>query len=232
MFTPQEVSDKVFPRSSFGGYNMASVDEFLDTLTEDYTALYKDNAILKSKLKVLAEKIEEYRATEDAMRSTLLSAQKMAAQMVQDAQTEKQQIIDQMQQDTQQRKLELAAEIAEQEEKLALAQQKLAEFINRSQVLCAEQAAFLKDLPEACVEELHKSQNSMTAETIRIIESDILKSYDADDAAPADEDTTESAAQDTQDAAPAAEEGNYSSDFNLDDLKFGHNYENLTKPQQ
>ena len=52
MFTPQEVSEKVFPKASFGGYNMASVDEFLDTLTGDYTALYKDNATLKAKLKI------------------------------------------------------------------------------------------------------------------------------------------------------------------------------------
>ena len=41
MFTPQEVSEKVFPKASFGsaGYAMSAVDEFLDTLTEDYTAL-------------------------------------------------------------------------------------------------------------------------------------------------------------------------------------------------
>ena len=85
MLTPQEVSGKVFPKASFGGYAMNVVDEFLDTLTEDYTNLYKENATLKAKLKVLAEKVEEYRATEDAMRSTLLTAQRMAAQMVQDA---------------------------------------------------------------------------------------------------------------------------------------------------
>ena len=73
MFTPQEVSEKVFPKASFGGggYNMASVDEFLDALTEDYTALFKENVTLKAKLKVLAEKVEEYRATEDSMRDTL-----------------------------------------------------------------------------------------------------------------------------------------------------------------
>ena len=84
MYTPQEVSEKTFPKSSglSSGYSMTAVDEFLDGLTEDYTALYKDNTTLKAKLKVLAEKVEEYRATEDAMRSTLLAAQKMAAQMV------------------------------------------------------------------------------------------------------------------------------------------------------
>ena len=95
MFTPQEVSEKVFPKASFGGggYNMASVDEFLDALTEDYTALFKENVTLKAKLKVLAEKVEEYRSTEEAMRQALLTAQKMAAKLVQEAQTEKEKIL-------------------------------------------------------------------------------------------------------------------------------------------
>ena len=78
MMTPQEVSQHAFAKASFGGYNMAMVDEFLDVLTEDYSALYKENAVLKSKMKVLVEKVEEYRSTEDAMRKTLLTAQKMA----------------------------------------------------------------------------------------------------------------------------------------------------------
>ena len=38
MLTPQEVSERAFPKASFGGYNMAQVDEFLDVLTEDYSA--------------------------------------------------------------------------------------------------------------------------------------------------------------------------------------------------
>ena len=59
MLTPQEVSERAFPKASFGGYNMAQVDEFLDVLTEDYSALYSENAVLKSKMKVLVEKVEE-----------------------------------------------------------------------------------------------------------------------------------------------------------------------------
>jgi cell division initiation protein len=62
MYTPQEVAEKTFPRSGLtAGYSMTAVDEFLDGLTEDYTALYKENAALKAKLKMLAEKVEEYR---------------------------------------------------------------------------------------------------------------------------------------------------------------------------
>ena len=43
MLTPQEVKSHAFQRASFSGYNMGQVDEFLDILTEDYTALYNDN---------------------------------------------------------------------------------------------------------------------------------------------------------------------------------------------
>ena len=53
MLTPQEVSGRAFSKAAFGGYNMAMVDEFLDELTDDYTSLYKENAALKAKLKVL-----------------------------------------------------------------------------------------------------------------------------------------------------------------------------------
>ena len=74
MLTPQEVSGRAFSKAAFGGYNMAMVDEFLDELTDDYTSLYKENAALKAKLKVLVDKVEEYRATEDSMRAALLTA--------------------------------------------------------------------------------------------------------------------------------------------------------------
>ena len=46
MLTPQEVSTHAFSKAVMGGYNMAMVDEFLDELTDDYTALYKENAAL------------------------------------------------------------------------------------------------------------------------------------------------------------------------------------------
>ena len=59
MLTPQEVSTHAFTKATLGGYNMAMVDEFLDELTDDYTALYKENAALKAKLNVLVEKVEE-----------------------------------------------------------------------------------------------------------------------------------------------------------------------------
>ena len=89
MLTPQEVSTHSFTKAVMGGYNMAMVDEFLDELTDDYTALYKENAALKAKMKVLVEKVEDYRATEDSMRATLLTAQKMADSIVHEAEAKR-----------------------------------------------------------------------------------------------------------------------------------------------
>lgn len=85
MFTPQEIQEKTFVKAVFGGYDMATVDEFLEPLTEDYITLYKENAVLKSKMKVLVEKLEEYRNQEQTMRKALLSAQQTADAMVAEA---------------------------------------------------------------------------------------------------------------------------------------------------
>ena len=85
MFTPQEIQEKTFVKAVFGGYDMQTVDEFLEPLTEDYITLYKENAVLKSKMKVLVEKLEEYRAQEQSMRKAIISAQRTADAMVAEA---------------------------------------------------------------------------------------------------------------------------------------------------
>jgi len=82
MFTPQQIEQVSFNRATFGGYDMQSVDEFLEPLTEDYITLYKENALLKSKMKVLVSKLEEYRANEASMKEAIISAQKTCDMMV------------------------------------------------------------------------------------------------------------------------------------------------------
>ena len=60
MLTPQNFREKTFEKALFGGYDMAAVDDFLDEAANDYAAVAKENMVLKSKMKVLVEKIEEY----------------------------------------------------------------------------------------------------------------------------------------------------------------------------
>ena len=147
MLTPQEVSARSFTKSVMGGYNMTMVDEFLDELTDDYTSLYKENASLKAKLKVLVEKVEEYRATEDSMRVTLLAAQRMAESIVQEAQEKAEEIKKQADDSAK-------AQIEEGRRELALTEQKLQEgklalqkFIDEGKKLCGQSLDFLDRLP-------------------------------------------------------------------------------------
>ena len=87
MFTPQQIEQISFGRATFGGYDMQAVDEFLEPLTEDYITLYKENALLKSKIRVLVEKLEEYRANEASMKDAIINAQKTCDLMVKEAES-------------------------------------------------------------------------------------------------------------------------------------------------
>lgn len=86
MFTPKDLQEVAFDKAMFGGYDMQMVDEFLEPLTQDYITLYKENAVLKSKLKILVEKLEDYRKQEASMQKALLNAQNSADAIVADAQ--------------------------------------------------------------------------------------------------------------------------------------------------
>ena len=219
MFTPQEVSEKSFPKSSgFGnGYTMTAVDEFLDALTEDYTALYKENVTLKAKLKILAEKVEEYRATEDAMRSTLLTAQKMAAKLVQEAQTEKDNMLREAQEQHAAQLAQLEQERQDAEDKLIMAKQSLAEFVRHGSELCAQQAEFLSSLPEMPVEHPETAQAAPAADAIQ---QDIMQHMEdvltVDTAPIADTPVT----RDVPDGSAIP----HDFDRSLETLQFGRNY--------
>ena len=77
MLTPQQIQDISFEKALFGGYDMDSVDDILEPLTEDYVTLYKENSVLKSKMRILVEKLEEYRKQKASMQNALLAAQKV-----------------------------------------------------------------------------------------------------------------------------------------------------------
>ena len=85
MFTPQQIEQISFDTQTFGGYKISDVDELLEPLMEDYVTLYKENALLKSKMRVLVEKLEEYRKNEASMKDAIISAQKTCDKMVRDA---------------------------------------------------------------------------------------------------------------------------------------------------
>jgi cell division initiation protein len=204
MFTPQEVSEKTFPKSSSfsSGYDLAAVDEFLDTLTEDYTALYKENAALKAKLKILAEKLEEYRATEDTMRSMLLAAQKMAASMTDeakeksekllaDARSQREQILEEAQNAAAVANRDFQQKTEAARQKLSAAEEAMKDYVAQSLSLCRTQMQFLEQLPHS---DLPAQESAEAQETVP-----------AAQAAPAQEAAPTQETVPTEEAAPAQE---------------------------
>ena len=147
MLTPQEVSARSFTKMVMGGYNMTMVDEFLDELTDDYTSLYKENASLKAKLKVLVEKVEEYRATEDAMRATLLTAQRTADSLIKEAEGKRDEMLKQAETAAREKLEGFRKEAEESDRRLRRGQEELLRFIAESRALCVKQIEFMDKLP-------------------------------------------------------------------------------------
>ena len=229
MLTPQEVSTHAFSKAVMGGYNMAMVDEFLDELTDDYTALYKENAALKAKLKVLVEKVEDYRATEDSMRATLLTAQKMADSIVHEAEAKRDEILAQAETSAREKIGQLRQEVEASEERLRQGQMDLAKFISAARELCDRELKFLEQLPTLPVEAEIPPSQPETAETVEQIEEKVMAAFGEESAE--EEETT------AEEEAPAAEDDYPEGDpfaadtvdeptrrINLSDLKFGRNY--------
>jgi len=149
MLTPQEVTDKVFVKAVFGGYDMTGVDDFLEAISEDYSALYKENAILKGKLKVLVEKVEEYRSTEDAMRMALLTAQRMGEEITVEANKKKEETLKSADEEVTAKVSQVSKLVADEKAKLAIASKETAKFIQLSQAIMQKHSEFLTKLETA-----------------------------------------------------------------------------------
>ena len=229
MLTPQEVSTHAFTKAVMGGYNMAMVDEFLDELTDDYTALYKENAALKAKMKVLVEKVEEYRATEDSMRATLLTAQRMADSIVREAEAKRDEMMAQAQDAARDKIQQYREELAICEERLNQGRLELARFVAESRAVCEKQLAFLGELPELQVTAAAAAPAPETDAAADEIGEKVLAAFAAEAA--------EEEAEEEQESAPAAvaektdnpfgadeEDVEVTRRINLSDLKFGRNY--------
>ena len=148
MITPQDIKEKTFEKALFGGYDMAAVDSFLEEISSDLALLQKENATLKGKMKVLVDKVEEYRGNEDALRMAVVSAQRLgniieresrekADAMVADATAEADRI-------TREARVEVEMEKARLDE----AKKTSAQFVENMELLCNRQLSFLGKVGE------------------------------------------------------------------------------------
>lgn len=224
MLTPQEVAEHGFSKSRMGGYNMKEVDDFLDELTADFSELYKENASLRGKIKVLAEKISEYRETEDAMRTTLLTAQKMANSMIVQAEEEKKRMIAEAEGAALQRKAEVEQEVANAEYQLKMAKNATAQFVENMRELVKQEVSFLDQLPTIKAEPIQpkKAEPAPAAPETEPAEQAEDQNEDCIDQILQEE---AAAAQETAagEALPEEDAEGHRIDFN--NLQFGKDYE-------
>ena len=154
MITAQDIREKTFEKSRMNGYDMASVDDFLEELAEDISSAQKENAVLKSKMKVLVDKIEEYRANEEALNMAILSAQKLAVQIESEARQRAASMIEDAERQVKARVGSIEELTAAEERKLANAQSATKSFLAKAKEVCSAQLNQLLaiggelDLPE------------------------------------------------------------------------------------
>ncbi len=156
MTTPQEIREKSFDkaRSMFGGYDMATIDEYLEELADDFEAMQKENLVLKSKMKVLVDKIEEYRTNESALNQAILSAQKLSVQIENDARARSASIVAEAEAKAAALLGNIDERIAQEESRLQAAKLSSAKFFDGARELCQKQLQTLDTLMKAAGSEL------------------------------------------------------------------------------
>ncbi|WP_082788939.1 DivIVA domain-containing protein [Desulfolucanica intricata] len=87
MLTPLDIHKKEF-RRAFRGYNEEEVDVFLDRLAKDYEELYTTNLELKEQLEKSESTMSRYKELENAIKETLVMAQKNADELRQNTEKE------------------------------------------------------------------------------------------------------------------------------------------------
>jgi len=148
MITAQDIREKGFERARVGGYDMASVDDFLEELADDVAATQKENAVLKSKMKVLVDKIEEYRSNEEALNAAILSAQKLAVQIESEARQRAADTIAEAEQKAQETLGSISARADAEEKRLADAKAAAAKYIEAAKALCHTQLGKLDKIAD------------------------------------------------------------------------------------
>ncbi|MCD8253958.1 MAG: DivIVA domain-containing protein [Oscillospiraceae bacterium] len=146
MLTPQNIREKTFEKAVFGGYDMGTVDNFLDEIANDFELLAKENATLKGKMKVLVNKIEEYRSNEDALRAAMISAQKLGTMIEQEAKAKSEQMTTDATAEAEKIVRDAKLELEVERARLAEAKDASARYIESMELLCRRQTETLQRL--------------------------------------------------------------------------------------
>lgn len=146
MITAQDIREKTFDVVRREGYDADLVDAFLDELANEVEAAQKENAVLKSKMKVLVDKIEEYRGSEEAAQRALMSAQKLAIQIESDARSRAASLVADAERQAESRIGSISQSVKEEENRLSAAKAATSKFISAAREAFNRQIKTLEDI--------------------------------------------------------------------------------------
>lgn len=146
MITPQQIHEVSFDKVRRGGYDMDAVDSFLEPLTEDYITLFKENSVLKSKMRILVEKLEEYRNQESTMQNALVAAQKTCDQMIMETEKKCAIMLREAEEAAAAKSQDVTVLIGEEKERLEAAQNASRSFLDSMEQSLQQQLQLLQEL--------------------------------------------------------------------------------------
>lgn len=79
MLTPRDIESVEFKKVALG-YSTDEVNEFLDKVIMDFEVLYKENSRLSDKVKGLEDALSYYKNLEETIKSSIILAEKTAAE--------------------------------------------------------------------------------------------------------------------------------------------------------
>lgn len=163
MLTPNDISSKKFEKSAFG-YKPEEVDAFLSDILGAYNEMYQEKTAAEEKLLVLAEKLEEYRANEDSLKTVLLGAQKLGENIVRDSKAKAEVMLADAENQVKQVFSESESKIIKEKETLASLQKETAEFKKRLLAMYRQHLELISLMPESNEEEKEAEPEEIKAE--------------------------------------------------------------------
>lgn len=160
MITPHDLEVKVFERS-MRGYKCEEVDEFLELLQQDYERMYKENGVLKNKIGVLVEKIEEYKKNDESLREAIISAQKMGDNIIGDANKKAELIVREAEQKASAALQNATQQVYREQEKLQDAQREYKLFQSKLVSMYQAQITLMQSLDGATREDAQKVRRAI-----------------------------------------------------------------------
>ncbi len=158
MLTIEDVKQVSFRRAGIGGYKPEDVDAFIDQVLITMEQLKKEKSDLVKKMDILATRVEEYRADEDAVRNAMLASQRVADSTIKSAKAKAAQIIEESENAAKAKLYDLNLQIKEQKKQYALLLSECNKLREELISVCNKHIISAKELPSKTKVEIIERQ--------------------------------------------------------------------------